>query len=157
EHCPQCVVLRAEVADPPTLDYFRDTIGVLTWLLDAGGVSIHDPQMLWLWSADEWRDEAFGPGEPLPGHHPTIIVSPEDGDTFDYQTRGMRKYGRPDLSVRGVGPKWIDDIASLIERFVEYQALGGVIPEGEAVRVRGLPPGGICHHRGSHDDPQFNN
>ena len=48
------MVLRGEPADPPTLDYFRDTIGIVTWLLDAGG-GIYDPHMLWLWSADEWH------------------------------------------------------------------------------------------------------
>src|SRR3954447_17925827 len=66
---PHAVAVRAEVADPPTLDYFRDAIGVMTWLLDCGGRSIYDPQRLWLWSADEWRGEIFEPGEPRPQEH----------------------------------------------------------------------------------------
>lgn len=156
EQAPQCVGLRAEVKDPPTLDYFRDVIGVVTWLLDAGGVSVYDPQMLWLWAADEWRDEAFAPGEPNPDRHTTIMVSPEDGTSW-YHTRGMRKYGRPDLSVRGVGEACADSVSLMLERFVEYQALGGVIADGEEVKSSALPPGGICRHGGSLDDPDFNN
>lgn len=157
EAAPQCIGVRAEVTDPPTLDYFRDTIGVLAWLLDAGGTSVYDPQMLWLWSADEWREEAFAPAEPLPDRHTVILVSPEDGGTNWYHTRGMRKYGRPDLSVRGVGEQHADGVAQLIERFVDYQALGGVIPDGEEVRMKDLPAGGVCRRGGSNDDPDFNN
>lgn len=154
---PQCVALRAEVTDPPTLDYFRDAVGVLTWLLDAGGVAVYDPQMLWLWPADEWKGEAFAPGEANPDRHTTIMVSPEDGGTSWYHTRGMRKYGRPDLSVRGVGEAHADAVASLLEHFVEFQALGGLIADGEEVRVKALPAGGVWRHGGSLDDPAFNN
>jgi hypothetical protein len=157
ERAPQCVALRAEVKDPTTLDYFRDTIGVVTWLLDAGGVSVYDPQMLWLWAGDEWKDEAFGPGEPNPDRHTTIMVSAEDGGTSWYHTRGMRKYGRPDLSVHGVGEGHADAVYSLIERFVEFQAFGGVIADGEEIRMKALPPGGVCRRGGSPDDPDFNN
>jgi hypothetical protein len=157
ERAPQCVVVRGEPADPPTLDYFRDSIGIVMWLLDCGGVAVHDPQMLWLWSADEWREEAFEPNEPNPDRHTAILVSGEGGGTSWYHTRGMRKYGRPDLSVRGVGESHADGVTVLIERFVELQALGGLIPDGEVVRMKALPPGGVCRHAGSLDDPDFNN
>ena len=157
EAAPQCVAIRGEPIDPPTLDYFRDTIGVVTWLLDAGGLSVYDPQMLWLWSADEWREDAFEPGQPHPERHTAILVSEDEGGSSWYHTRGMRKYGRPDLSVRGVGPKYADGVTQLIERFVEYQAAGGVIPEGESIRMQALPPGGVCRHGGDPDNPDFNN
>lgn len=78
ERVSQCIALRGEPADPPTLDYFRDTIGIVMWLLDAGGRSIYDPQMLWLWGTDEWREEVFEPNEPNPDRHTTILVSPEE-------------------------------------------------------------------------------
>jgi hypothetical protein len=157
EKTPQCVTLRAELPDQPTLDYFRDVIGILTWLLDAGGVSVSDPQMLWLWSADEWREEAFEPNEPNPDRHTVILASPETDGTTWYHTRGMRKYGRPDLSVHGVGEAHADGVADLLDRFVIHQALGAVIAENEEVRVKGLPAGGVCRHAGNYDDPDFNN
>jgi hypothetical protein len=157
EQAPQCIAIRGEPADPPTLDYFRDTIGIVTWLLDAGGRAIYDPQMLWLWGADEWREEVFEPNAPNPDRHTTILVSPEDGGTSWYHTRGMRKYGRPDLSVRGVGAAHADGITLMIERFVETQALGAIILDGEVVRLQGLPGGGVCRHVGSINDPEFEN
>jgi hypothetical protein len=157
ERAPDCVVVRGEPSDPKTLDYFRDTIGIVAWLLDAGGAAIYDPQMLWLWSADEWREDAFGPHEPNPDRHTAILLSEEGEGTCWYHTRGMRKFGRPDLSVRGVGAKHADGVALLIERFVEFQALGGIIPEGEKIRMEALPDGGVCRHRGNPDDPDFDN
>jgi hypothetical protein len=157
EQAPQCIALRGGPADPPTLDYFRDAVGIVTWLLDGGGRSIYDPQMLWLWGADEWREEVFEPNSPNPDRHTAILVSPEAGGTSWYHTRGMRKYGRPDLSVRGVGESFADGITLTIERFVEMQALGAIIPDGEVIAMPSLPAGGVCRHSGTLDDPDFNN
>ena len=154
---PHAVAVRAEVADPPTLDYFRDAIGVVTWLLDCGGLSIYDPQRLWLWSADEWRSEIFATDEPRPQEHTVILVSDDAQHTSWLHTRGMRQYGRPDLSVRGVGSRYIDAATHMIERFIETQAFGGVVKSGQEVHMRGLPPGGVCRLAGSPDDPDFNN
>lgn len=157
ERAPHCVALRGGPHDPPTLDYFRDAIGIVTWLLDCGGCAIYDPQMLWLWSATEWREEVFEQHAPHPDRHTTILVSPEASGTSWYHTRGMRKYGRPDLSVHGVGHTHADAVMQMIERFVELQALGGRIPDGEVIRMKSLPEGGTCRHAGSEDDPDFNN
>jgi hypothetical protein len=153
---PHALAVRAEVDDPETLDYFRDAIGVVTWLLDCGGRSIYDPQRLWLWSADEWRAEIFEPGEPRPQEHTVILVSDAAGGTW-LHTRGLRQYGRPDLSVRGVGERYIDAVTHMIERFIETQAFGGVVQNGQEVHMRGLPPGGVCRLAGNLDDPDFNN
>ena len=40
---------------------------------------------------------------------------------------------------------------------VEFQAFGGIIDEGQEIRMRSLPPGMTCRHRGDVDDPDFNN
>src|SRR5207244_326796 len=43
---PQCIVLQGSVADPTTLNYLRDVVGLLTFLTDHGAVAIQDSQML---------------------------------------------------------------------------------------------------------------
>lgn len=154
---PELVAVRGEVTDPNTLDYFRDAIGVLTWLLDHGGRSIYDPQRLWLWSADEWRSDVFEPGEPRPQEHTVILVSEDDANTSWLHTRGMRQYGRPDLSVHGVGASHLDAVTQMIERFINMQAQGGMIPDGQEIQMDALPPGGVCRHAGTPDNPDFNN
>jgi hypothetical protein len=70
-----CLVLTGEITDPPTLNYFRDVIGVLTFCLDAGGVAIYDPQMFKWWEPSEWRSHVFDIGSSAPRHHVVILVS----------------------------------------------------------------------------------
>lgn len=42
---PACLVLRGTVIDPPTLNYLRDAVGLMTFFLDQGAVSVYDPQV----------------------------------------------------------------------------------------------------------------
>ncbi len=48
-------------------------------------------------------------------------------------------------------------VQDLLNRLIEMQALGGVVPEGQAITMASLPAGWRCSHRGSTDDPDFNN
>lgn len=152
-----CVVIRGALADAGTLNDFRDVIGLLTCLLDSGCVALYDPQMFAWWAPAEWRREIFEPGCAAPRQHVVILTSDEDGDTEWIHTRGMRKFGRPDLSVHRVPAEHRDAVIDLCNRFIELQAFGGAIAEGQPVRMHSLPPGVTCHHRGSVEDPDFNN
>jgi hypothetical protein len=113
-----CLILKGEIIDPSTLNYFRDVIGVLTFCLDAGGVAIYDPLMKW-WEPSEWRSHVFNIGLSVPRHHVVILVSGDAGGTEWIHTRGMRKFGRPDISVHKVGPQHKDAIIDLCNRFIE--------------------------------------
>ena len=68
----------------------------------------------------------------------------------------MLKFGRPDLSVHGVTADLRDAVIDLINRFIAFQAFGGIIEEGREIKMPSLPPG-ICTHQGDMDDPDFNN
>jgi len=69
----------------------------------------------------------------------------------------LRKFGRPDLSLHHVPDAYEKAAIELCNRFIELQALGGRIPEGQEVRMVSLPDGLVCHYQGSLDDPDFNN
>jgi hypothetical protein len=69
----------------------------------------------------------------------------------------MRKFGRPDLSSHNVPTRYREAVIDLIERFIEFQALGGVIAEGQEISMKRLPSGMTCRHGGDLDDPDFNN
>jgi hypothetical protein len=146
------------VTDPASLDYFRDAVGLVMALLESGGVAVFDPHMFKWWSADEWREHAFEPAGAVPRHHVVRLVSDEpDGRSRWYHTRGMIKFGRPDLSVHGVVPELESAVTDLCERFIEMQAFGAVVPEGQGINMNALPPGWRCRHGGDLDDPEFNN
>ena len=40
----------------------------------------------------------------------------------------------------------------LFERFIEFQQFGGVIAEGQEIRMKTLPKGMTCRHAGDVDD-----
>ena len=159
QESPGCVVLCGSQKNPETLDYLRDCVGLLTFFLDIGACAIYDPQMFQWWSPKQWRERIFEPAAPVPRNHVVVLHSEEpESDTLQwFHTRGMRKFGRPDISVRNVGAQYREAVVDLCERFIEYQAFGAVIPEGQSIRMATLPPGGVAHHGGDLDDPDFNN
>jgi hypothetical protein len=152
-----CLVLTGEIVDPPTLDYLRDVIGFLTFCLDAGGVAIYDPLMSKWWAPSEWRSRVFDIGSSAPRHHTVILTSADSGGTQWIHTRGMRKFGRPDISVHKVAPHYTDAVIDLCNRFIELLAFGGIVQDGEEVRLSSLPSGMKCFRSGNEDDPDFNN
>lgn len=154
----ECLILRGELEDSETLNYFRETVGLLTFLLDQGGICIYDPFMLEWWTPEKWHKQVFEPAGPVPLRHVIILAShePEPSLTW-FHTRGMRKFGRPDLSVHNVPKQHHEAVTELCERFIQFQALGGIIEEGKVVKMNNLPEGMICRHAGDLDDPDFNN
>ena len=155
---PQCLVLQGTLDDPGDLNYFRDVIGVITAFLDAGGVAVFDPLILDWWTAEEWRTQIFGAEQFSPLRHVSLMRSDDEQSAHEwFHTRGMLKFGRPDLSIRGVTPELVPGVQDLMQRFVNMLALGGVVPEGQEVRMASLPDGWRCFHEGVLDDPDFNN
>lgn len=160
---PACVRLAAPVPDPADLLYLRDVVGLVAALLEAGrGVAVLDALALRWMGADEWRRELWEPDHPHPTRHATILVDeeePEPGEkrTVWIHTRGLRKFGRPDISVRRVGEQNFDLMVAMCNRFIELQARGGLIPEGQPIALPGNPAALRCHHAGHPDDPDFNN
>jgi hypothetical protein len=155
---PQVLVLRGRFKDSADTGYIRDTFGVLAGLLDIGGVAILDPQILTLFSADEWRRRYLvKDGAPL-RHHVLILRDEEDdSDLLWIHTRGLRKFGRPDISLHDVPEQEIDRAGALCQRLVELQALGAHFKDGQALDVDGIFGGLTAELGGGYDDPQFNN
>ena len=151
----ECLIIRGSLRDPETLNYFRDIVGLIQWLFDNGIHAVYDPHAFLWWATEEWN-EIFQNAEPTPHSHVMIFTSPEDEKIW-LHTRGMRKFGRPDLSVRGCPTDKVSDAGKLINRFIKMQAFGAIIPEGKEIKVEGLPTGMVCNHKGDLEDPDFNN
>ncbi|HEV2539927.1 MAG TPA: hypothetical protein VGU03_09495 [Frateuria sp.] len=154
---PEVLVVRGELADQDSLDYLRDTLGVLAGLLDAGGQAVLDPQILTLFDAAAWRRHYLVPGGAPPRNHVLILRNAEDEGRSHVHTRGLRKFGRPDLSFEHVPDAHADQAGMLCERLVELQALGAHFADGQPLEVEGLPGGFVARRSGSLEDPRFNN
>ena len=154
---PQCLVLQGHVADPSDLNYFRDAIGIVTAFLESGGVAVFDPLILRWWTVDEWRQGVFEPDSLEPLRHVFFMQSTTSPGVVWFHSRGMQKFGRPDLSIRGVSPAWAPGVRKLMERFTIAQAQGALVSRGQEVTMASLPSGWRCFVEGSDDDPDFNN
>lgn len=156
---PEVLLVRGQLQDSPSLDYLRDTLGVLAALLDIGGRVILDPQIMGLLDAAAWRERYLVPGGAPPRNHVLILRSDEpDGSGRSWvHTRGMRKFGRPDLSFRRIPARELDRVGALCEKLVEMQALGTCFAAGQALEVDGMQQALIAQPGGSLDDTEFNN
>jgi hypothetical protein len=156
---PDCLVVAGTIPDPDTLAYLRDAVGLTMFLLDNGSLAVHDLQTLTWFDSKSWHDRIFDVVEPDPRQHVVILWSEDEKrpDRLWFHTRGLRKFGRPDVSVRDVPHERRAAAQELCQRFIELQAFGGLVDEGQTIRTDGLPPGGVVRHAGSLDDFEFNN
>lgn len=154
----ECVMLRGEIADPSDLDPLRDLVGTITALTDLGGIAVVDPQTLSMFGADAWRTrharDAFNARD-----HVLILCSEDtrNAGRLHVHTRGLRKFARPDVSIRNLPPSAASLAGELAERFVDFQCAGGIVADGHEVELEGAPDGMRARVAGELDDPEFNN
>jgi hypothetical protein len=155
---PQVMVVRGTLKDSPATGYLRDTLGVLAGMLDIGGTAILDPQTLSLLDADAWRSRfLIRDGAPVRNHLLILCDNEATPDRSWVHTRGMRKFGRPDISIRQVPDHATDRAGQLCEKLVELEALGAHFVDGQTLDIEGVPGGVVVRLGGGRDDAQFNN
>lgn len=152
-------VISGTISDPGDLNYMRDIVGVIMSLLDSGGVAVLDAQQWRWWTPDEFRNTMFTQSAPSPFDQVGILKSedPDIPEAWWLRTVGLRKFGRPDINVHRVLPKYEDTTIKMLNRFIEMEVQGAIVPEGQEIRMKGLPAGMKCHHTGSVDDVPYNN
>lgn len=155
---PEVMVVRGSLKDSESTGYLRDTLGVLAGMLDIGGVAILDPQILSLLDADAWRRKyLIRDGAPIRNH---LLILRDGESTPDHSwihTRGMRKFGRPDISIRNVPDHAVNRAGMLCEKLAELQALGVHFEDKQTLDIDGIPAGVQVRLGGGLEDPQFNN
>lgn len=156
---PECLMLRGELADSGSLEYLRDTLGVVSALLDAGARAVVDPQILEIFPPGTWRARYAGAERSVPRKHVAILCDGPAGRgaTQWIHTRGMRKFARPDISIRRVPPAEVQPAGALVARLVDLQARGLRFGDGSIIDVEGLRDGLTVTRAGSLEDPAFNN
>jgi hypothetical protein len=159
KHAGECVMLRGAIGDPSDLDALRDLVGTITALTDLGGVAVVDPQILSMYAGDAWRRRYFEKDAFVARDHVLILCSEDDDatDRLHVHTRGLRKFARPDVSIRNVPLATASVAGELAERFANFQAMGGIVDESREVEVSGVPHGMKIRVTGAPDDPEFNN
>jgi hypothetical protein len=156
---PHAMLVRGEIDDPADLSYLRDTIGFIACLLAHGGVSVLDVQSLALRTPAQWDADVFAPDAPKANQEVVMLRSADarhPGRAW-LHTRGLRKFARPDLSIRNVPPDAAFNAQLVLERAADYLIAGGVFEDGREVRMSVAPPGLVPRAAGDDEDPDFNN
>lgn len=154
---PECLMLRGELPDADSLGYLRDTLGVVAALLDVGGVAVVDPQILEAFGVDDWRARYTGAARGEPRNHVLVLCHDDVDGSAWIKTRGLRKFARPDVSIRRVPQDDVQRAGAVAARLVELQARGMRFGDGSTLAVDGMPGGLRMTRGGSLDDPEFNN
>jgi hypothetical protein len=154
--CTNAVVVKRACEDVADLFDLRSSLSVITSAFGWGGCAVADPLAARWWSRKEWTEAFVDRQEFQPLDHVATLVS----DDWVH-TRGMRKFGRPDLSIRRVpveGDRFSAAIA-LVHRFVDFLSRGGSMDVTRRIDADGYPPMPVELHGGdaAFDDPDFNN
>lgn len=153
---PECLMLRGELPDSDSLTYLRDAMGIVAALLDAGGVAVVDPQILQIFTAADWRERYAGAGRADSRNH-VLILSSGDGDEHAWiKTRGMRKFARPDISIRQVPRELAQQAGATAAHLAELQMRGMRFGDGSTIDTGATGTLSVTR-AGSLDDPEFSN
>lgn len=151
------LVLQGEIQQDGTLDYLRSAIGVVQAAVETGAAAVLDLQTLTLYSPDQWEKDVFA-SRFRPCEHVVILGSSEPDGTFWLHTRGMRKFGRPDIGLEGVPQAETGRAAAVLNQMIYYGALGAVFSRTTGLYI-GEHETCVVHPElaGDLEDPDFNN
>jgi len=119
----QWVVIQGEVERDSDLHYLRNVIGCIQSLVEKGAVAVLDYQTILLYAPSEWTSMIFEPSFE-PWVHVVILTSKMGDGSIWLHTRGMRKFGRPDVSFEGVPKDRIENACQIINQMIYYGAQG---------------------------------
>ena len=141
-------VVEAELPDPPSLDYLRNCHGMVSALLEQGGLGVYELFHSRWWAPEEWVRCFVERCEFHIGDHVQIALTEDEAAERHrpgrwLHTRGMRKFGRPDLQIKhivgcdGAGEAPLRAAATVLKDFAERMARGEILPAGLAMRYAG--------------------
>jgi hypothetical protein len=141
-------IVRGTFPDPADLNYLRNTVGVVSAIADAGPAeAIFDVYGLTWWRPAEWRQQFVdGNNNFRISDHVGVIVTddPHHHPGLWTHTRGMRKFGRPELQIRHLPGEYssrnpaVRDSGDILNGIASYLAQGAVVRDGQTMHLPNL-------------------
>lgn len=116
-------IVNGEIKQDDNLKYLRNTIGVVQAFLDTGAIAVLDMQTFSLYSAEEFKEKIFSKELDVYAHVKNLISEMEDGKIW-LHTRGMRKFGRPDVSIENIPKSEENKAVRVANQMIFYSAQG---------------------------------
>lgn len=118
----KCAIIRGEVEDDTTFDYFRNVIGFVQALVEQGAGGVLDLLTFSLFEPTKWTERFFEKEINAQDH--VVILSSKEDDRYWLHTRGMAKFGRPDISIKDIEQDDLHDYKQLIDQMIYYGGQG---------------------------------
>ena len=144
----QLTLVRGTFDDPADLNYLRNTVGLVSAIADAGpAVAVFDVYALQWWRIGDWRQQFVdAPSQLRIADHVGVIVTDDERHHPGLwtHTRGMRKFGRPELQIRHLpGPysttnPAVRDSGDILSGVASYLAQGAVVRDGQTMHLPGF-------------------
>ena len=116
-------IVNGKIKQDDNLKYLRNTIGVVQAFIDAGAIAVLDMQTFSLYSALEFTEKIFSKDLDIYSHVKILISKMEDGNIW-LHTRGLRKFGRPDISIENVPGSEENKVVRIANQMIYYSSLG---------------------------------
>lgn len=153
----QWAVIQGEIEQDQDLNYMRNVIGFVQALVETGAVAVLDLLTFTLFTPEEWTENIFALDFD-PYAHVVILESVmEDGSVW-LHTRGLGKFGRPDISLENVDNNEIEQAVRVVNQLLYYSVLGAFFSRPTKVHTHtGQAYIVNAKFHDDFDNPDFNN
>ena len=152
-----CMIIAGEIVNDSNLEYMRNIIGIIESILEQGAFCVLDIQTFNWYTSSEWEDELFKSEEFNPFKHVSIMVSEMENSIYWIHTRGMRKFGRPDISILNVPEESINTSGQIVNRIIDLMSQGIVIYDNFKMKINGNKISVQGSYSDDFENPDFNN
>ena len=139
----ELTIVHGRFEDPPNLNYLRNTVGIVSAIADTPGtLAIFDVLAVQWWRLGDWRASFVdAPSAFRIGEHIGFVVSddPDRHPGLWTHTRGMIKFGRPELHIQHVEGGYsttnpaIRGSGHVLNGIASYLAQGASIRDGQTL------------------------
>lgn len=139
---PECLELKADFPDQPNLDYLRDTVGLIMFLLENGGCAVYDYIFHRWMDAVSWRRDIFS----QPFTPKTFLKLSEEinGNNINISTSGMVIFARSEIKIININRDEVNVAKEIIYKLADAMAAGAVLQDGQEIRTKSLNRILIC-------------
>jgi hypothetical protein len=147
----QLTVVRGQFEDSPSLNYLRNTIGIVSAILEsadgAEAPAVFDAMAVRWWPRRQWIERFVDRGGEFDVHdHVQLTVTDDERHHpgLWIHTRGMRKFARPELQIKHVpgdfdhSNRALHAGGKIINGIAAYLAGGAVLEGGQTMQLASL-------------------
>jgi hypothetical protein len=139
----ECLELKADFADQPNLDYLRDTVGLIMFLLENGGCAVYDYLSNRWWDALSWRRDIFS--QPFSPRIYLNISKQINAGKITLLTSGLVIFARQEIKIIDIPEAEVDSAKEIIYKLAVALADGAVLQDGQEIRTKTLAKTLICN------------